>query len=466
MTQQQITDTLAFAGSVKQMRDALLETRAPLEVMRANVTATNAALRTTAETFRTDFVAAIDAGINPATFAQWQQLGTAIDQLAAADAQAAATTLQKITDTLKTVRDAMSRNVSSAFAVLTAAVDRERKTITEAYTASVTAVRTQIDRITTSVGNLRDLSSALGATLQAMGVGMTRGAGQAALVAALSIATSGGALPSAASLKPALDAIAKPSEGLFTNFIDYQRDFQRTANNISALNLIADTQLTSAEQQVLLLHDQLSVMEAANNASMLRLDDIVANTKLQVDAINETTVATKSVADAMVGLYTALGAQQAAAAVNTPTVAPPTYSNAEVAAYVNANIANPIDIYLAAAQNGVSLARIDESMGWAAGTSSGWAASQGLPSFATGINAGILPADTLLQAHGGERITPAAYVDTERGAREETNALLARLLDENRVMRNELTSIKTTNYKMWQIDDKHDNEGMPDVRAA
>jgi len=90
MTQQDIDNTLVFAGSVKQMRDALLETRAPLEILRANVDAGTAAFSTSAATFRTDFVAAIDAGIDPVVFEQWKALGTAIDQLAQADAQVAA----------------------------------------------------------------------------------------------------------------------------------------------------------------------------------------------------------------------------------------------------------------------------------------------------------------------------------------------------------------------------------------
>jgi tape measure domain-containing protein len=96
-----------------------------------------------------------------------------------------------------------------------------------------------------------------------------------------------------------------------------------------------------------------------------------------------------------------------------------------------------------------------------------------IPSFAVGINAGILAEDTLMQAHGGEEIKPATYVDRDRAARNETNTLMARLVASNdetkselKAARLELVKIRTTNERMWQIADKHDIDGMPEVRVA
>ena len=84
MTQDQITNTLAFASSLKQVRDALLETREPLQILKDNVASGFAELQTSASSFKTDFVAAIDAGITPANLAAWQALGTNMEQLAQA----------------------------------------------------------------------------------------------------------------------------------------------------------------------------------------------------------------------------------------------------------------------------------------------------------------------------------------------------------------------------------------------
>jgi len=88
MSQEQIANTLAYAQSVKQVRDALLETREPLQILKDNVAQGFTALATSADTFKTDFVAAIDNGITPEKLAQWQGLQTAMTELAAASGKA------------------------------------------------------------------------------------------------------------------------------------------------------------------------------------------------------------------------------------------------------------------------------------------------------------------------------------------------------------------------------------------
>jgi hypothetical protein len=80
-TSQQIDEALAYAGSLKQIRDALLETREPLQILKDNVAESLLALGTTAETFKSDFVAAIDSGIDSSTLTDWQRLGAGIEEL-------------------------------------------------------------------------------------------------------------------------------------------------------------------------------------------------------------------------------------------------------------------------------------------------------------------------------------------------------------------------------------------------
>ena len=88
LSQEQITNTLTYAASLKQVRDALLETREPLQILKDNVAQGTAALSTSAETFKTDFVAALDSGITPDKLAQWQGLQGAMEQLAQASGKA------------------------------------------------------------------------------------------------------------------------------------------------------------------------------------------------------------------------------------------------------------------------------------------------------------------------------------------------------------------------------------------
>jgi len=100
-TQEQIDATIAYATGIKGVRDALLETREPLQIVKDSAAAAFATLATSAETFKTDFVAAIDAGIGPDQLIQWQALGTALDTLAQDDAAKVKVALDAATEALK-----------------------------------------------------------------------------------------------------------------------------------------------------------------------------------------------------------------------------------------------------------------------------------------------------------------------------------------------------------------------------
>ena len=115
MTQEQITNTLAYAGSIKQVREALLETREPMAILQSNVDQAFSTLVTTSETFKTDFVSAIDGGITPEKLAQWQSLQVAMTELAALaekEATAKEAAAQK-------VREAVQREVDKEIATVT-----------------------------------------------------------------------------------------------------------------------------------------------------------------------------------------------------------------------------------------------------------------------------------------------------------------------------------------------------------
>jgi tape measure domain-containing protein len=89
-TQAQINDTLAYATSLKTVREAMLETREPVQILKDTVDTGFADLKTSAATFKTDFVAAIDAGISPDNLAKWDGLRVAMDNLANSASNASA----------------------------------------------------------------------------------------------------------------------------------------------------------------------------------------------------------------------------------------------------------------------------------------------------------------------------------------------------------------------------------------
>lgn len=89
-TQAQINETLSYAQSLKEVRAAMAETRDPLQILKDSVATGFADLGTSAATFKTDFVAAIDAGITPENLSKWDTLRVSMNNLADAAAANAA----------------------------------------------------------------------------------------------------------------------------------------------------------------------------------------------------------------------------------------------------------------------------------------------------------------------------------------------------------------------------------------
>lgn len=144
MSQEQITGTLAYAASLKQVRDALLETREPMAVLQSNVDQAFATLSTTSDTFKNDFVAALDGGISPEKLAQWQSLQTAMTDLAALaekDAQAKEVEAKAKREILKKEEDLFT-SWTQKLAVLQGTTT-ERKLALEADLANATGIVTK-----------------------------------------------------------------------------------------------------------------------------------------------------------------------------------------------------------------------------------------------------------------------------------------------------------------------------------
>ena len=622
MTQQDIDNTLAFAGSVKQMRDALLETRTPLEVLRANVDSGTAAFATSAATFRTDFVAAIDAGINPQVFEQWHALGTAIDQLAAADAELAAkaaedakliadnllewqnkyavlmgttteraiqwqtdlasttdATTQSVinlyyaqldlndandaaialanqgtelslrvmelegaassalairraieidaldaslrpiqqriwaledeavaTDAAATIAEANAalvieaenaiyearrRNldeakahVAAVFSALQLAVDTQRQALTSAYDLAVLGAKTQIDSITKSVGNLRSIADMLKSSIEAL-LPMSRAQAQAFIRASISA----GGVGDSAKLKQSLEAISKPSEGLFGNFIDYQRDFMRTANDISTLSGITDIQLTAEERLLTIAENQLKIIEDDYQVQMSILDGVILSAQGQIDAINGTTVAVMSIEAAMSGLASAIAAQSVAqAAVTaipppstsfTPTVTPATMSIDEAYQSILGRAPAPAGREFWTNAFGDTIDRTElaqflqgaqpELAAISSGTQDEWLHSMGVPGYATG---GIHEGGWRIVGENGPEIeyTPPSRIFSNSQSRGMMSAANDDTANEIKNLRAELQAIGLALAKNTgeaaKILRKFDGDGMPAERVV
>jgi len=258
---------------------------------------------------------------------------------------------------------------------------------------------------------------------------MSRAQAQAFIRASISA----GGVGDSAKLKQSLDAIAQPSEGLFGNFIDYQRDFIRTANDISALSNLTDVSLTAEERLLSIAEDQLKIVKDDYQVQMSILDGVILSAQGQIDAINGTTVAVMSIATAMSGLASAIAAQgvaqTAVSAIPTPSTS---FTPISTPATITLDEAYQSILGRAPAAGGrtfwtnafgdtldrTELAQFlqgaqPELAAISSGTQDEWLRSMGVPGYATGTN--YVPYDMLAQIHEGEAIVPKQYNPAANG---------------------------------------------------
>ena len=415
MTKDAIEQAIAFAESLKTIRDNLSETRAPFKVLTDSAAALEATLGTTAASFKTSFLAAIDAGITSDALANWQKLAGLIDQVntviatatsarqnlaeqfmsdsaklalaqstvndafkalnlsvpssrdafaalvqgvdvttsagqsllealirvapafdlitksaetaaqaaqqaAQAAVQAAAQTTAQATALHQALIDNALKAANAAFSVLQASVAAEKNSVTATYNMIVEATNNQIKGATSSLQQLTNLSQSLKSTLSAMdqtgGSGLSRAAAQAQVASALMMAKYVGVMPSADSLKDALSVLAKPSEGLFKTFTDYQRDFIITRNNITELAKITDVHTSIAQQTLDTLNAQLDSMKSGYDQQLAALDGVLSTAQAQLNALHGINTGVISVASAIAALASATSAVNMAKSSN------------------------------------------------------------------------------------------------------------------------------------------------------
>jgi len=107
-SQEQINGALQFAQTLKQVRFSLLDAGAQAAEYQTQVDAATVALGTSAATFKTDFIAAIDSGLDANGLASWQALGAqlqALEQIA----PKAATSVAAVTRSMADIANERSR---------------------------------------------------------------------------------------------------------------------------------------------------------------------------------------------------------------------------------------------------------------------------------------------------------------------------------------------------------------------
>jgi hypothetical protein len=207
------------------------------------------------------------AGMGAADAAIQRLIWSYQDQAAAADT---------VRNAQETAKANAQKAVDDAMDALQRSVKAERDRLTADHDAAMKAANDRLKEITDTAGDLKTLSDSLRSTvgrmLSSISSEASRAGAQAQIMSELAIARAGGPLPSSAALADALSIVSQPSEDLFGSFVDYQRDFLRTANAINELGDLTDGQLSIEEQSKKVLEQQLQELDDGFDAEIRRLD--------------------------------------------------------------------------------------------------------------------------------------------------------------------------------------------------
>lgn len=222
------------------------------------------------------------------------------------------------------------KSASNAFAIVSKSVNDAKDAATDAYNAQTDVINNQITSVTninTAISSLAStVQSALDSMVQATAVTLpTLASAQASLDNALTQAKAGNFV-TADSLKDPLSTLGKDNSGLFSSSTEYAKEQGITAGKLADLNELTGAAKTVSDQQLDTLKDSLTVLKNQYDAQTKAYDQILSAAQAQLDAVNGTTVAVQSVADALSAFNVTIAAAieaakgQAAAQGGTTTI--------------------------------------------------------------------------------------------------------------------------------------------------
>lgn len=196
-------------------------------------------------------------------------------------------------------------SVDAAFDRLKRSVDAQKEALNKIYDEQLKALQEQRDSASTSLKNIQSVFDMLNSALKTAQP-LARGAAQEILRAALAFSNAGGSLVNYAGLDDALQAVAKPSEQMFSTLVDYKRDQQITANTIAALRGNAKSQVSVAQMTLDAINASITTLDKNHLEDIAKLDAIITSAQSQVDAIHGVDNSVMSVEAAVQALAAAL----------------------------------------------------------------------------------------------------------------------------------------------------------------
>lgn len=223
--------------------------------------------------------------------------------------------------------------------------DNDIQNINTRYEMILGGLNSQLDSVSTRVGKLRDIAGQLSSAVDELAPDVTlssRNAAQSRLTSILDMVRSGADI-SQFDLSGDIKQLTEPSEQLFSKFSDFALAQARTRVTLGGLGQEAEKQLTDAERQIELLEQQIEQAKMQHEfeleerarqfeqdqernrlwyeSEITRLDQILLNAQMQLDALNGIDNSVMSLQSALSGFASSMQAAVAASAASAAVAA-------------------------------------------------------------------------------------------------------------------------------------------------
>ncbi|WP_430233963.1 phage tail tape measure protein [Nitrosomonas communis] len=264
--------------------------------------------------------------------------------------------------------------VNKAFATLQRSVEAERVRLTDDYNKQLEDINNQIQAINDSVGDLKSLANALRQAVDQIQP-PTVSEARDQLRQAIEQAQAGNFIK-AEDIQTALQSITSQTSSGFSSREEFAMSQAENVNLISQLNVMTEDQISVDEATLKTLEESKKSLELGFEGDMKRLDDILTSAQKQIDFLNGIETNTKNIADALANFQVAINTANASGSGSgsgsgggssfsfSGSGIKTKVSDAEIRAFVEANINDPLKIYNEALKQGLSAGDISKATGF------------------------------------------------------------------------------------------------------
>ncbi|SFI31514.1 phage tail tape measure protein [Nitrosomonas sp. Nm34] len=277
-------------------------------------------------------------------------------------------------DANNTIKQINLDAVNKAFATLQRSVEAERTRLTDDYNKQLEDINNQIQLINDSVGDLKSLANALSQAVNQIQP-PTISEARDQLRQAIEQAQAGNFVK-AEDIQSALQAITSQTGSGFSSREEFAMSQAESVNLISQLNVMTEDQISVDEATLKTLEASKKSLELGFEGDMKRLDDIITSAQKQIEALQGIESAIVSLADAINNFQTAINTANASGSGSgsgagggssfsfSGSGIKTKASDAEIKAFVEANINDPLKIYNKALELGYSSGDISKATGY------------------------------------------------------------------------------------------------------